>query len=92
MRTSGEGSADLSLLTAHLRPERRQLLGLLGVLLVAMLLPVAGPVLLGNVVDAALAGRPTGVLLRGAVAFLVVTLFADGLQLALTRWLSLIHI
>ncbi|AXV05523.1 ABC transporter, ATP-binding/permease protein [Euzebya pacifica] len=86
MRTSGEGSADLSLLTAHLRPERRQLLGLLGVLLVAMLLPVAGPVLLGNVVDAALAGRPTGVLLRGAVAFLVVTLFADGLQLALTRW------
>lgn len=54
------------------------------VLLVAMLLPVAGPILLGGVVDDALAGRRVGVLIAGAGAFLAITLVADALQLFIT--------
>lgn len=54
------------------------------VLLVAMLLPVAGPILLGGVVDDALAGRGVGVLIAGAGAFLAITLVADALQLFIT--------
>ncbi len=49
-----------------------------------MLLPVAGPVLLGRVVDLALAGRPTSELVGIAMVFLAVTLTADGLQLIIT--------
>ncbi len=51
-----------------------------------MLLPVAGPVLLGQVVDAALEGRPAGALIAGALGFLAVTLTADALQLVVTFW------
>jgi ATP-binding cassette, subfamily B, bacterial len=85
VRTSGTES-DLTLLTAYLRPERRPLAALVSVLVVAMLLPVAGPVLLGGVVDAALEGRPIGALVTGAALFLVVTLASDLLQLGITFW------
>jgi ATP-binding cassette subfamily B protein len=70
----------VGLLAAHLKPERARLLALGVVLLVAMLAPVAGPVLLGAAIDAALRGEPTGDLVRLGLAFLVVTVGADALQ------------
>lgn len=85
MRASAKGS-DLALLGGYLRPERRPLAALTAVLVVAMLLPVAGPVLLGQVIDAALAGGALGTLVAGAVGFLAVTLTADAMQLAITFW------
>lgn len=78
---------DVRLLAAYLRPERRPLSALVAILVVAMVLPLAGPVLVGRFVDAALAGDPSGVLVGLAVAFLVTTLAADGLALVVT-WLS----
>ncbi|CAN5741337.1 ABC transporter ATP-binding protein [soil metagenome] len=83
MNSPPEGT-DIRLLKAYLRAERRPLAGLSAVLVVAMLLPVAGPILLGGVVDDALAGRGVGVLIAGAGAFLVITLVADALQLFIT--------
>ncbi|HUG85615.1 MAG TPA: ABC transporter ATP-binding protein, partial [Euzebya sp.] len=70
----------------YLRPERRPLAALVSVLVLAMLLPVGGPVLLGRIVDAALDGQPTSDLLLGGLAFLVITLTADALQLVITFW------
>jgi ABC-type multidrug transport system fused ATPase/permease subunit len=78
---------DTRLLLAQLAPERAQLGALSGVLLVAMLLPVAGPVLLGRAIDRALAGAPVSTITTIALAFLVITLVADGLQLVVT-WLA----
>ncbi len=85
--SSPEPSVDVRLLAAYLRPERRQLSALVGILVVAMVLPLAGPVLVGRFVDAALAGRPTDVLVGLAALFLLTTLTGDGLQLVVT-WLS----
>ena len=82
-----EPPADARLLTAYLRPERRPIAALTGILLVAMLLPVAGPVLVGRFVDGALHAKPTHELVVLAVAFLVTALAGDGLQLLVT-WLS----
>ena len=82
-----ESPADLRLLANYLRPERRQLGALVALLVVAMVLPLAGPLLVGRFVDAALAGDETGVLVGLAVAFLVTTLTGDALQLVVT-WLS----
>ncbi len=79
--------SDLRPLLDRLRPERRSLLGLTGLLVLAMGLPLAGPVLVGRFVDAALAGDPTATLLAIAGAFLATTLAGDGLQLLVT-WLS----
>src|SRR5690606_22512851 len=57
----------------------------LGALLaVAMLLPVAGPLLLGEVVDRAVAG--SGGIAGLALAYLAVTVVADLLVLAVTWW------
>ncbi|HEY4377607.1 MAG TPA: ABC transporter ATP-binding protein, partial [Acidimicrobiales bacterium] len=79
--------ADLRSLTERLRPERRSL-GALGlVLVVAMTLPLAGPLLIGRFVDQALAGRATTVLVATATLFLLTALAGDGLQLLVT-WLS----
>ncbi len=78
---------DARLLAAYLRPERRQLSALVGILVVAMILPLAGPVLVGRFVDSALAGDALSVLLGLAAAFLITTLTGDGLQLVVT-WLS----
>ncbi|MEO7428721.1 MAG: ABC transporter transmembrane domain-containing protein, partial [Acidimicrobiales bacterium] len=85
--SDGSRRLDASLLTAYLRPERARLLVLGVVLLVATLAPVAGPVLLGHAIDAALSHRPTGDLVAIAVAFLVVTVGADALQV-LVAWQS----
>jgi len=79
--------ADVRLLAAHLRPERRKIVALVGILVVAMLLPLAGPVLVGEFVNAALAGDPTSSLVRLALLFLAATLTGDALQLVVT-WLS----
>ena len=80
-------SREPRLLTSYLRSERRRVGGLVAVLVVAMLLPVAGPVLIGRFVDAASHGQSTSVLVGIAALFLLVTLTADGLQLLVT-WLS----
>ncbi|MCU1353046.1 MAG: transporter, ATP-binding/permease protein [Acidimicrobiales bacterium] len=79
--------ADLRVLTRRLRPERRRIVALTGVLLVAVCLPLLGPLLMGRFVDAALAGQPTSTLIGFAVLFLAATLAGDGLQLLVT-WLS----
>lgn len=79
--------ADVRLLAAYLRPERRVLGALTAVLVVAMVLPLAGPVLVGRFVDAALAGDDTAALVRLAGLFLATTLTGDALQLVVT-WLS----
>ena len=84
---SNEPSADVRLLGAYLRPERGRLAALVALLVVAVLLPLAGPLLVGRFIDAALAGDGTAVLTRLAAAFLLATLTADGLQLVVT-WLS----
>ncbi|MET0901727.1 MAG: ABC transporter ATP-binding protein [Acidimicrobiales bacterium] len=72
--------SDAGLLAAYLRPEQAQLLVLGMVLVVAMLMPVAGPVLLGHAIDAALDGEPTSEIVRLAAGFLVVTVGSDALQ------------
>jgi ABC-type multidrug transport system fused ATPase/permease subunit len=87
MNPSTEPSTDVRLLGAYLRPERGRLTALVGLLVVAMLLPLAGPLLVGRFIDAALAGDATSVLVRLAAAFLLATLTADALQLVVT-WLS----
>jgi ATP-binding cassette, subfamily B, bacterial len=56
-------------------------------LVVAMLLPLAGPVILARFVDDALAGRPLEALTTLAVAYLVVAVLGEVLQLAVT-WAS----
>jgi ABC-type multidrug transport system fused ATPase/permease subunit len=82
-----EPSPDARLLLAYLRPERRRLLALGATLVVAMVLPLAGPVLVGRFVDAALAGDPSSTLLLLAAGFLAATLTGDALSLVIT-WLS----
>ncbi|HEX8803430.1 MAG TPA: ABC transporter ATP-binding protein, partial [Acidimicrobiales bacterium] len=77
---------DAGLLLAYLRPERARVAALVLLLLVAMLAPVAGPVLLGDAIDRALAGAGTGDLVVPAVAFLVVTLGGDVLQVLVAWW------
>jgi ABC-type multidrug transport system fused ATPase/permease subunit len=72
------------LLLARLRPERGRLALLGFVLAVAMLLPIAGPLLLGEVVDRALGG--SGAIAGLALAYLGVTVGADLLALAVTWW------
>jgi ATP-binding cassette subfamily B protein len=83
----GSRRLDVGLLAAYLRPERARLLVLGSVLLVATLAPVAGPVLLGHAIDAALNGQPTGDLVTIAIAFLIVTVGADALQV-IVAWQS----
>lgn len=78
---------DVGLLTAYLRPERPRLLVLAVVLVVAMLAPVAGPVLFGNAIDAALRGEPTSGLVTLAIVYLLVTVGADVLQV-IVAWQS----
>jgi ABC-type multidrug transport system fused ATPase/permease subunit len=76
--------SDAGLLAAYLRPERARLLALGVVLLFAALAPVAGPVVLGHAIDAALDGAPTAELVHLAVVFLVVTVGGDVLQVVVT--------
>jgi ATP-binding cassette subfamily B protein len=83
----GSRHLDVGLLAAYLRPERARLLVLGVVLLVSTLAPVAGPVLLGSAIDAALRGEPSSELVAIALAFLVVTVGSDALQV-LVVWRS----
>ena len=87
MPTSTATAPDVRLLTAYLRPERKRLSALVALLLVAMLLPLAGPILIGRFVDAAFDGTSSEVLVRLAVVFLAAALTGDALQLVVT-WLS----
>ena len=82
-----EPPADLGLLLRYLHPERRALTGLVALLVAAMVLPLAGPLLVGRFVDRALGGASTGSLALIAATFLLTTLSGDGLQLVVT-WLS----
>ena len=79
--------SDVALLVGYLRPERARVAALSAVLVVAMLSPVAGPVLLGTAIDRAIDGRPTAELVVPGLAFLVVTLGGDILQVVVT-WSS----
>lgn len=77
-------SLQARLLLARLRPERARLVALGAVLAVAMLLPISGPLLLGRLVDEAVAGDSSAGVL--AIAYLVVTVGADLLALAVAWW------
>src|SRR3546814_17291438 len=79
--------SEAGLLLAYLRPERARLLVLGCVLLVSTLAPVAGPVLLGYAIDAALRGEPSSDPVAIAMAFLGVTVRSDILQV-LGTWKS----
>ena len=78
---------DTRLLIAYLRPERRHLAALSLVLVVAMTLPLVGPLLVGRFVDDAIDGATAGHLAGLGAAFLVLTLAGDLLKLVVT-WLS----
>src|SRR6476659_8880492 len=66
-------------LRAHLWPERRTLVGLVGALAIGTALPLAGPLILGPFVDRAIAGARTGELVGVGAVYLVV---AAGAQVA----------
>ncbi|MEA3020384.1 MAG: ATP-binding cassette, subfamily bacterial [Actinomycetota bacterium] len=70
------------LLAATLRPERRAVAGILGVLVVTMGLRLATPVLLGRFVDDATNGKPTSALTHLALLYIAAALVAECLQLA----------
>lgn len=80
-------TSETRVLASLLRPERHRVATLVALLVAAMLLPVAGPVLIGRFVDEAARGEPVSSLITVAVLFLVVALAADGLQLVVT-WLA----
>lgn len=85
---SGRARPPPGLLLAMLRPERRRVVALVGLLVVSMLLPLAGPVLLGRIIDDALAGRPTATLTGLALSYLAVAVGGELLQLGVT-WSSI---
>lgn len=82
-----DSPADSSLLLQYLRPERRPLGALSALLVVAMVLPLAGPLLIGAFVDAALDGEQASQLAALGGLFLLATLTGDALQLVVT-WYS----
>jgi ABC-type multidrug transport system fused ATPase/permease subunit len=69
------------LLLATLRPDRRRTVAVLSILVVALLLRLAMPALLGRFVDRAIAGSPVDALMRIAAAYVAAALVAEGLQL-----------
>ncbi len=85
--SGSDSPADSRLLAQYLRPERRPLSALLGLLVVAMVLPLAGPLLIGAFVDAALDGESASQLAALGGLFLLATLTGDALQLVVT-WYS----
>ena len=78
---ASDPSPDARLLAAYLRPERRALGALVATLVVAMVLPLAGPLLIGRFVDAALGGATAVHLAALGALFLAATLTGDALQL-----------
>ncbi|HEY3141454.1 MAG TPA: ABC transporter ATP-binding protein [Acidimicrobiales bacterium] len=79
-------SVDIRLLVGYLRPERARVAALTSVLVVAMLMPIAGPLLLGTALDRALAGDDAGSLVPYAAGFLGTALVGDLLQVAVAWW------
>jgi len=75
------------LLAATLKPEARGLAGIVAVLVVAMVLRLALPVLLGRFADDALAGAGVDHLTRIAVAYTLAALACNGLDLVVV-WRS----
>jgi len=75
------------LLAATLKPEARGLAGIIAVLVVAMVLRLALPVLLGRFADDALAGAGVDHLTRIAVAYTLAALACNGLDLVVV-WRS----
>lgn len=69
---------------AYLQPHRRAFAGLSLVLVVAAVLPLAGPQLLRQFVDGARAGETTAALVRIAGLYLVVALAGQGAQVYAT--------
>ena len=78
------GGHEARLLLATVRPERRQATGVVALLLVALLLRLAMPAMLGWFVDSAIDGRPLETLTRIAAAYVAVALAAELLQLVVT--------
>jgi ABC-type multidrug transport system fused ATPase/permease subunit len=76
-----------TLLAETLRPDRRRVVATVVVLLVGMLLPLAGPALIGRIVDDALAGDSVSDLTVLAAAYLGIAVAAELVQLVLT-WAS----
>ena len=69
------------LLAGMLRPERRAVAGVSGVLLVAITLRLAMPALLGRFVDGAIGGRPLSHLTTTAALYVAVAVGAEALGL-----------
>jgi ATP-binding cassette, subfamily B, bacterial len=82
----GRGS-HWALLGRFLAPHRRVLTGFSAIVLVAGLLPLAGPVLLGAIADAATTGADAGDLAWLALGFGAVGVAANGADLVVT-WLG----
>jgi ATP-binding cassette, subfamily B, bacterial len=74
-------------LRAHLWPERRALLGLLGALVIGTVLPLSGPIVLGHFVDRAVRGAKTGELVAIGAAYLVIAAGAQGATV-LRTWVA----
>ena len=70
------------LLLAMLRPERRWTAAVLSILVVALVLRLSMPALLGRFIDQAIEGEPVEALMRVALAYVAAALVAEGLQLA----------
>lgn len=70
------------LLLAMLRPERRWTGAVLSILIVALVLRLSMPALLGRFIDEAIAGEPVDALTKIALAYVAAALVAEGLQLA----------
>jgi ABC-type multidrug transport system fused ATPase/permease subunit len=84
---ASDSPADSRLLIQYLRPERRPITALMALLVVAMILPLAGPLLIGSFVNAALDGESASQLAALGGLFLLCTLTGDALQLVVT-WYS----
>lgn len=78
------GGHDARLLLSALVPERRRAAVVTALLLVALLLRLAMPAMLGWFVDSAIDGRELSLLTGIALAYIVVALVAEGLQLIVT--------
>ena len=85
--SDSSSTADTRLLAEYLRPERKPLSALVALLVVAMVLPLAGPLIIGWFVNAALDGESATYLATLGGLFLLATLTGDALQLVVT-WYS----
>ncbi|MGY6501709.1 MAG: ABC transporter ATP-binding protein [Acidimicrobiales bacterium] len=78
------GGREARLLLETVRPERTRATAIVGILLVALALRLAMPALLGWFVDSAIQARPLSTLTTIALAYVVIALVAEGLQLLVT--------